>query len=831
MRLLGIVGLTFCAALLAACGGNGDKVNTSGPITPGQSSAPISSTTAVSSLSRSSNNSSMSSARSAISASSQGGSTDTSGNYSITVNTTAIKLDVYWDRTSTTQTVNVKFKGDGALVGFPLGEDIDPNITVETQNVTDSSADFVFRIAKDYRYDEITTYKRKLRFVSGSADGSTIVYRDVDVDIVQHDGLRLGSSPDTLRGVWGLPAQSSFFVDTAKLQWSVASDIPGINFEPASGVGPATVTVSYDYEKVSLATKSVKINVAASSGDKAATTLGLELVSPNLDYFPYDLRLAIPDFGGTQKTIRIPVVFQQSKAIKAEWTASLPDWLSAERTSGQTGVDELVIKTNPAKAPSEEGIFDGTIKLNVNVAGQPISEQIPIKLQYEKFRFQANRQSFAFSDYGTQEAHTGVIKLNSRDINSALVEQFDVDVSANQSWVVIDSENLSAVNFHLNTSSLPAGFHRAEISIAPKNAHLAVAEKVTIGYYKTHGALTTGLGATVPSIKMAVADKLGPWVYFSEDDVFNTEVKKFNLITQTVDATYSLGSSTGYVWGMVISDDGRYLYAYDGSRISMIDLTTDTIAKQFYGNGVGTRMNYVRVNGLAMLTQDRVAIDALTGAGITGNSAFNDAQMRGIGDFVVSTDVDRLILHKHRYSYLTNNVDSEVLFRVDMDDINTSVPFSTTSNKAVRYLGMSLDGETLAVIHTDSATYSTNNITLEVLGFDENALQTKPFKLFDRVLLKPQGLEYAFKVFVSNKQRYFVAGNYYDQPTDTLRYMVKNFDFNHNVVQTFTTKSKSSVWFLLSADQKILSYIDGKQIIYPNSAVAEENVVVTQLVQ
>lgn len=61
MRLLGIVGWIFCAAMLAACGGNGDKVNTSGPTTSGQSNASISSNTAVSSLSRSSNNSSLSS--------------------------------------------------------------------------------------------------------------------------------------------------------------------------------------------------------------------------------------------------------------------------------------------------------------------------------------------------------------------------------------------------------------------------------------------------------------------------------------------------------------------------------------------------------------------------------------------------------------------------------------------------------------------------------------------------------------------------------------------------------------------------------------------------
>ncbi len=186
----------------------------------------------------------------ASNSSSAAGVSNSDGKYSISLNKTAIKLDISWDGLSTEQIVKVNFKGDGLIVGYAPSEIADSNILIETRNLTNSSADVVFSTPPGFRYLDLVTLKRKLRFLSGTADGKTIVFVDLDIDIEQHDGFKVSGGAPSFTGTWGAaPQQMSMTLSTAKMGWTVSSDLPGLIIEPKTGSGPHDVQISYDFRK------------------------------------------------------------------------------------------------------------------------------------------------------------------------------------------------------------------------------------------------------------------------------------------------------------------------------------------------------------------------------------------------------------------------------------------------------------------------------------------------------------------------------------------------------------------------------------------------------
>jgi len=626
MDLLRCLVVVMLSCLVAACGGGGGKSEGS---------------TAASSSSVSGSN----------------------GSYSVSVDRSALKFDIQWDGTSIEQTVKVKFKGDGLVVGFPPDEVVDGRLRVDVINVTDNSADVVIGYGFGSLPD-LEILQRKLRFVTGKADGRELAFVDVAVTIEQLDGFNVSGGALSLSGVWGAaPDSMEFFLSTARLGWTVTSDLPGLTIEPAAGTGAAKVKISYNFRDTPVNAKSATITFSAANGTEVDATIELALQSPVLNATPN-----LPDFtaphlsSGSAQVASIPVSFtQETAALDVNWSATLPAWLSADRQTGKTGKDELTLSVNSLAISSlEDGVYSGTVDITAEVLGQPVVQQVPVTLHYEKYRLQATRQAYAFADYGTQDTHSGSIVLNSSIADAGMPLQITLTASANQSWVVIDSVSNNEVRFHLNPAGLSEGAHIADIEVAANNNPFVVNEKVKIGYYKTAAPVTPAAPFSVDNNELSLItnaaqtlpDKLRPRVYAADGNnrisVFDVARQEWSLLFE-VDANVKLGS-------LAVSADGQYLY-FVGNNATLYQF--DTLSQSLVG-AVNTDLpydgmvdsnhfplNFHRVNGKSILSLDDQFYDANTGAALTlvdgwRNFSYNGlvvAPDSGVGFFTIDKGV------------------------------------------------------------------------------------------------------------------------------------------------------------------------------------------------
>lgn len=723
----------------------------------------------------------------------------TNGDYSVSVDKSTVKLDIPWKGSSNAQVVHVKFKGDGVIAGFAPNEIVDGNIRIETLNTTATSADFGISYMPGVNFSDLVTLKRKLRFVSGKADGSKVVFVDIDVIIEQLDGFAVRGGA-VFSGTWGTtPQPMSFLLDTAQKDWTVSSDFPGLTFEPKSGTGPGSVTIGYDFRNTPVNTTSAKITFLSSTGDKIEETVGFKLTSPELEPAIVLDDFVAPELGSSKQQITVPISFaMELSSLDVDWTASLPTWLSAEKTTGKTGQDQLILSLNPEYVPDSEGVHTGSIDITVNVPGQAVVQQIPIKLQYEKYRLQANRQAFAFADYATNEEHSGVIRLNSAIANEGAPVELDLAASASESWVVIDSVSSSEVRFHLNPADLTEGSHLADIKITSANPFI-VGEKINIGYYKKDTAVSTTTPAALangPYLWGTLADKLRPWIYIENN---SNEISIFDVANQqkdvlfTADVDVKLGS-------MVISTDGQFLF-FVGSNglLYKMDLISKTLVNTFetslpYTSGVyfSSELNFYRVNGKSFLGAEGIFHDADTGATLTvingwwGQGGMALVPDAGVGRFEVDKgffcgDARQV---KLQFSYITNAVEFSNSTDFTEDFCNSSV------------VALSASMQQFAVNRRDRST----GFYVDVFGFESvTPGQYQVAKLAEHSVERSD----MSGIAISSNGTLAVALRYDEES------VINFYNADHTLSSTFTlpdNQINSTGWFLVTSDGKLLSY-------------------------
>ncbi len=502
--------------------------------------------------------------------------------YSVEVEQPSISLDINFNRISEIQVLKVTFNGDGLVVGYPPGARELSWLGVELTNVTTNSADLEFTTSGVRLYN-LAILNTTLRLVTGKADGSTVVHKDIEVTINVNDGIEISTDKNYLDGTWGdQPISLDLSVETVELEWQLSSDNPHILFTPSSGAGRTTVKIDYDPKLMPVGVTPFNIIVNTTRGDTEQLNASVSLDAPYINALAsLDIDVRKQDL-----TNRYPIPITLSNDVEVQWSVELPSWLDATQTTGITGQDSLEVFLNLDAIPDTEGVHSENINVIIDIPGAILNQTSDVTLKYAKKRLQPNRPIFAFSDHNTADLQQGMIVLN-HPVDS-------LDVVTNSNWIVIDEKSNETITFHLETSDLDNGFYVEDILLGPENDDFLQQSKVTVSYYKTDASILNSTTYTIaeanhPVTFVSLSDKLGPWNYIvpskkaaEENDII---INKFNTVTGQVDAEYKL-NNIRYINtdSLKINNDGTKLYLSaitedEITTIIIIDLLNNTISE------------------------------------------------------------------------------------------------------------------------------------------------------------------------------------------------------------------------------------------------------------
>lgn len=176
------------------------------------------------------------------------GGSSSSDDTSISISTN--KLDFAAVQNSTTpQTavVDVKFQGDGAIVGYPTGVTPAPWLTIQVLSTTSANAKVQFGLVTSQAPGK---YSTTVRFLTGKDDGSAQKYVDLAVTAEIFAPFSATAPILAFTQIIGAEAQTTpllgheLTIVGDKATWNITSNVDWLTFSKTSGTGPAKVAVT-----------------------------------------------------------------------------------------------------------------------------------------------------------------------------------------------------------------------------------------------------------------------------------------------------------------------------------------------------------------------------------------------------------------------------------------------------------------------------------------------------------------------------------------------------------------------------------------------------------
>jgi hypothetical protein len=714
-------------------------------------------------------------------------------NYSVRVDKSELVLDVAFDRSLTTESVIVEFVGDGLVVGSPPDSDDLSLLDVAIQLQAPGVAEVSFSI-RGTRLGTLDSVILPVRILTGNQNGEEAAYTDMYVKLQQQEGLESEFVDyGYLAATWGSSvAPLELQISTVEASWQATSNLPGIVLEPSSGVGPGVLMIGADFSLLPVTADSVEITIEASNGSVTTQHVELRLLPPSVETVS-SIELAAAGYTPGDAQFFTVAVTADGEPLNLPWSLTAPPWATAERASGTTGVDAVTLGINSAGLPGADVELVGTVLLSVEVLGEPLVKEIPIRLQYQRFRIEASRNAFAFSDYGTALTHTGEFRTN-------VPPDAELTVLADADWLIIDETQPERVSFHLNTGALATGFHLAEIAVTPAVGS-AMAEIVRVGYYKADVSPAEGeiAAAVAGGVGHAVADKLGPWVYIRPDSP-QFALRKLNLVTGAVEATIEVDTLEA-PGSMVVSDDGStlFVYSYDSTnavgQLVVVDLETFSLADILRFDASPAYLHYARVDGKPLLFMDGNIYDPSDGSLLEYAFGGSRVAMLLEEDIAASASTWGSVLSFHaiNFDWLSSSVTSERLYTIPTGTMVDS--FHLNQNRS-----------TLALLSGSTE----NDARISLYEFNYPALAHPPMLLGEI----DANLTDGHKLILASDNRLavlgynYVPGTHYD-PTIT------TYDENQ-VLKNAYTVGYSVTAFDLSPDEKHFYFVQsGSLFLYP----------------
>ena len=218
--------------------------------------------------------------------------------YSLSVNPTSIAFTAERDGAlPSAQSIHASFKGDGLIVGYPTG--VTPPTWLSAGMVSSTSSSATASLQVSSTALPAGSYATTLRFVTGKADGTHLVTRDVPITYRVTQGLRATQTAFTFTASeGGTPAAQTLNLnsDLVPYAWS-------LTVEP-SGAGPT------DW-----------LTVSTPTGNASAPT-AIQVLAASRPRGTYGANLVLRNGSGTVKAT-IPVAYTVHGAFDLAGTFSL----------------------------------------------------------------------------------------------------------------------------------------------------------------------------------------------------------------------------------------------------------------------------------------------------------------------------------------------------------------------------------------------------------------------------------------------------------------------------------------------------------------------------
>lgn len=286
--------------------------------------------------------------------------TATNNGYSITVSDSSYTFNEKWGSDTTqSKVITATYKGDGLVVGYP------PGVTVPTWLTIQSSGNSVTLTPNAYEF--IGSRQTTLRFATGQADGSSVVYKDVNITLNIEDTLAL-TSTDTLvfGGIAGNPDFSDaqkISVYTGQMAWTLTGP-DWLSFSKASGTGWTDVTIAVKPNALP-AGNNVGVITATANGKTATKNITLALDGPRV--WTASPHVALTFVGGVDAlTKSISLYGNSDPALFNLSVQSGATWLTGSISNGRINVAADPTGLSDGYYQSELTVTSAATKLEEN---------------------------------------------------------------------------------------------------------------------------------------------------------------------------------------------------------------------------------------------------------------------------------------------------------------------------------------------------------------------------------------------------------------------------------------------------------------------------------
>lgn len=539
--------------------------------------------------------------------------------YSLTLSQNSLTFSVSRDDSSApTQTITASFVGDGLLVGFPPGQ-TPPSWLSVTAPQTSSTGQItvVFSVGGWYSLAP-GSYTTTVRLVTGKADGSVTVHKDVTVTLDIRDTLRVSEQPQTRSHIWGstLPTSNVFSVEvnTVGLIWEASSDAAWLQLTNTNGTGTTQLNGTLSEEQLPVGTHVANVQVIGSNGQRYSVPFTLTVTAPSI---VVDTALRSLFLINGQVSEQQSISISLDNGAEIDWSAlsSDNDWLVISQAAGTTATP-VNFRVSAEQPNIGSGIYDGVIQIVIPIPGASTEIEVPVRASVETRRLFVHDNGIALTEVpGSSRLSANVMVRDSLFRNDDL----SLHTSSNQSWLTASIVGTREVQVVANPSGLTDGLHYATVQVTSDDPKISNADSIKIGLYVDGNSPVTGnvftfTAASAPNKVGVVADPIRPYVYLT--DYQSTTITALNVYTGATEFALTVPNA-GRLTDLTVANDGNALFIQDGNKtdIHVLDLTTRSwLSPLKAGTTMGTPpfIIFVRPDGRDVVRSGNCYIETAT---------------------------------------------------------------------------------------------------------------------------------------------------------------------------------------------------------------------------
>ncbi len=387
------------------------------------------------------------------------GGTGGSGGTSISIDKASLSFVAPIGESAPAQIVNVTFKGDGLAVGFAPGVPQPGWLVIQQDSATATAASFSI---STNNFATLGTHTTSIRFVTGKADGTKAVFKEVSVTLNVRDSVHVDTPALTFDSVQ-LAAQSpksqtvNVQSNNQSLQWTAKSDAEWLNVSPQSGSGNTTLSISTNRTELAAGTYTAAITVRDTNNIDAKILVTLN-IQPRIVY-AQKRGVGLVSTANIQKLDDKIIMVDSAQLLTPNWQAtSNQSWLSISDISN----NQISIHANADMLTN--GIHFAKVNVTSIVDNKIFSESVNVgfyktnELSEEGEIAQIGLYSSDYESLGLALAADPIRPyLYTTVKGSSLIRRFNIHTGDTDSpFPLIDDEQFSAITLSSDGDTLYA---------------------------------------------------------------------------------------------------------------------------------------------------------------------------------------------------------------------------------------------------------------------------------------------------------------------------------------------------------------------------------------